>query len=275
MDVIELEPFTRIYTFYPYNDGKLREMINRISRAHHWAEYETVKRGYRRATIYHVYTRNYDKDIERVFRDGLVWLPILRSRVYQGFSHKHFLVNQIDLNTFTYGALARNLEDAEEMVKAHTSKGGYTDHAKVGEILGYPKCCVEFFCKVWNSGIYDPVFEIAMNTDDKEVISKYEVIVYGHPYLNQLTRYAGLRVVPWFPCSYMCEESIKQANEIWIKLMREYDDEAVDFYEELMKEKIVWDSLYGVVEVTIGDKIKILANTYPRLEKHIVIYQSR
>jgi len=267
---IDLEPFTRIYTYYPYDDSKLREMINRLSRAYHNAEYETVKRGYRKATIYHVYARNYDKEVERVFRDGMVWLPILRSKAYSGFSHKHFPVGQIDMNTFVYGALSTSLRWAEEMVEAHS---GRTDHRKIGELLGYPKCCVEFFVKVWGEGIYDPVYEIAMNTDEKDVIGKDEIVVYGHPYLNQLTRYAGLRVVPWFPCSYNCKESVRQAENVWIKIMREYDDEAVDWYEEIVKEGIVWNSLYGVVEVTIGDKIKILANTYPYCEKHIVVYK--
>ncbi|MCD6240385.1 DUF483 domain-containing protein [Candidatus Bathyarchaeota archaeon] len=269
--MIDLKPFTRMYTFYPYSDEKLREMVSRVSKAHHWAEYETVKRGYRKATVWHVYTRNYDKEVERIFRDKLVWIPILRSKSYEGFSHKHFITDKIDLDTFTYGALARTVEEAEEMVKAHKGQG--TDHAKIGELLGYPSCCVNFFCKVWDAGIYDPVFEIALNTDEKEVRSSREVVVYGHPYLNQATRYVGLRVVPWFPCSYNCEESIRLGEEVWAKIMREYDDEAFDWYMELLKEGIRWDSLYGIAEITIGDKIKIVTNTYPYYERRILVYK--
>lgn len=269
--MVELKPFTRLYTFYPYDDKKLRDMVSRVSKALHYAEYETVRRGYRKATTWHIYTVNYDMEVGRIFRDDLVWVPMLRSKVYEGFSHKHFTAKDIGLDTFTFGALARTLEDAEELVKAHE---GNVDHKAIGKILGYPDCCTDFFCKVWAKGIYDPMYEIAMNTEDKEVKGD-EVVVYGHPFLNQLTRYVGLRVTPWFPCSFKCKESVRLAEEVWAKLMREYDDEAFDFYVELVKEGIRWDSLYGIAEVTIGDKLKIVTNTYPRNERRVVVYKVR
>jgi len=255
--VIELEPFTRVYIKYPYNERKIRHMLNRVANLMSQVEYETVKRGLRKCNVYHVYPERFDELIEKVQMDKLVWLPILRSKVYRGFSHKHFPVQELKPGTFVYGVIARTLEDALLFKKAHE---GVTDHRTIGRLLGYPECDIDFFCRVWGKGTYDPVFEVALNTDTARKIDENTVEVTGEPLLNQLARYASLRLTSWFPCSYTCKAALEVGKK-WFKIAKEIDDEAADWAYEQLSQPMTWNLLYGVVEVDTPI-MKILAASY-------------
>jgi len=274
---IELDPFTRVYVKYPHSERKIREMLSRANKLTNLVEYETVKRGLRKCDVYHVYPERFDEQIQRVVMDGLVWLPILRSRSYSGFSHRHFPVNKLGPNTFVYGVVCRSLEDAKKFKEAHRERN--TDHVTIGRLLGYPECDIKFFVTVWGNRILDPVYEIAVNTETSEVdindvegITKYTVRVTGHPYLNQLARYTSLRIATWFPHSYTCKDSIQVADK-WFKLMKELDDETADWILDQLSQPMKWSLLYGVVEVDTPT-LRIVAASYFTDHKKVVLWRT-
>jgi len=208
------------------------------------AEYEMVRQGLREANVYHMYPNAFDKQIEQITEDGLVFLPILRSRTYNGFSHQHYPTEVLDSNSFVFGVVAENLEAAKRFRNA--SKSG--DHVTQGLMLGYPECCSKFFTESWTKQkALDPCYETALNTLSHTVENDV-VNVEGHPYLNQMLRYFGLRITPFFPCSFNCQEAI-QVGEAWHLVMKCIDEDTTDKIMELLSQPLSWSLYKGIIEI--------------------------
>ncbi|MHC1624227.1 MAG: hypothetical protein ACXQTR_06545 [Candidatus Methanospirareceae archaeon] len=242
--MIDLKPFTKIAWHSPKIKRRYEPIFREASSLSSKVEYEMVRRGYRDADVYHMEPQNFDNAIEKITKDGLVFLPILRSKKYSGFSHKHFCTDKIDMNTFVFGVVARDLETAEKFKEA--SKSG--DHITQGLLLGYPKCCCQFFNHVWTEEkALDPCYEIALNTEGCDT-DKNPVEVEGHPFLNQMLRYFGIRITPFFPCSFKCEEAVK-VGETWFSLMKSLNDEVADEILELLKLPLTWSLHKAIIYI--------------------------
>ena len=249
MNMVEVYPFTKFSWFTNDIMKEWEPLRTRIYQATNFAEYEMVKRGYREADVYQLDPDKFDIQIKKVNLDGLTFLPILRSKTYGGYGHRHYTTNTIDKDTFIYGVVARDREAAIRFHDAsvvHTSEriNEYPtdgiDHREIGRMLGYPDCCIDFFNDVWlKDGCLDPMSEMALNTDGARVLDNGAIEVSGHPYLNRLIRYFGFNIVPFFPCSFKCQEAIGFAKT-WFSLMREYDEEAADACLEAQSVPMVW-----------------------------------
>lgn len=153
----EIYPFTKMSWRSRQIEEKWEPIRERVNQACYFAEYESVRRGYRNCDVYDLNPNNFDNQIKKVMLDGLVYLPILRSKTYGGYGHRHYVANTIDENTFIYGVVARNLNDA---IRFHDA--GVTDltkrikddpainphgidHEVTGTLLGYPECDRRFF----------------------------------------------------------------------------------------------------------------------------------
>ncbi|MEK6900075.1 MAG: DUF483 domain-containing protein [Nanoarchaeota archaeon] len=64
------------------------------------------------------------------------------------------------------------------------------NHKDLGLLLGYPKCCVDFFCRNFNS----------KNTDLQQISN--------NPFTKISKRNEDLVILSHFPCSAECQESI-------------------------------------------------------------------
>jgi len=230
----EIFPFLRVSWKSKKIADQWKELFPRMTHLASWAEYESVRIGLREADVYHLSARNFDKEIERVFLDGLIYLPILRSQTYEGYSHRHRPTEIIDENTHVFGVVARDLETAE---KYRAVNKGIIDHTTIGKMLGYPECCVGFFNEWWPKGIVDMVYESYKNTEGE-----------CHPMLNTALRYFGLKIIPHFSCSFNCEESIKFAEE-WYKLMLEKDEEAARSLLEILSMPMKWSLSNYIIDV--------------------------
>ena len=210
------------------------KLLQKMTRLAYWAEYESVRVGLREANVYHLSAGNFDKEVERVFLDGMVWLPILRSQTYAGYSHRHRPTKVIDKNTHVFGVVARDLETAEKYRAANT---GIIDHTTIGEMLGYPVCCVEFFNENWPNGIVDMVFETSQNTNGEH-----------SPMLNTTLRYFGLKIIPHFSGRISCGDSIKFAEE-WYGLMIEKDKQTAEGLLEVLSMPVKWSLNNYIIDV--------------------------
>jgi len=245
----DLSPFTKI----SWKGEELRVMwqprIARISKLHSNTEYEMVKQGHRDCATLHIDWTNFEDLITKIMDDGLVWLPIVRSKRYGGFSHKHLYTHRGDPESFVYGVLARDLETAKTFVKASQNP---TDHILLGDLLGYPRCCSEFFTIVWGIGEFDPLWSISASTEgqiESECGQTPRTIsVSCHPFANQFLRYFGLRITTHFPCSLKCKETLK-VGKIWFEVMRELDATAAEWLMEILKLPLEWSALKGIAKV--------------------------
>lgn len=252
--MIEVYPFERLSWKSKKIEEKWDSLRQRIYDATGFAEYEMVKRGFRDADVYQLDPDRFDWQINKVMLDGLAYLSILRSKRYRGYGHRHYVADEIDSDTFIYGVVAKNLDSAIEFHDAGVTDVALRvkkwppeqmnpsgiDHDVTGRLLGYPKCDRDFFRETWlRDGCVDPMFEIAVNTKNSEITEDNKVRVSGHAYLNRLIRYWGFNIIPYFPHSFDCEESIEFAVK-WFSLMREYDEEAADACAEILNMPMRW-----------------------------------
>lgn len=217
--------------------------IQRVRKLYNDAELTTMITGMRRVYVHHINSERFDQSYEFLRKNGLVFFQTNKSGIYSGFSHKHLPVKPGEPFTL-YGAAVRvDDQEAGELFTQY-SLGDKTDHTGIGDLLGYPECCVEFFNTVWPGTSVDPMYEAAISTKKAEV-NEDTVTVRTHPYCNNMLRYFGLRITPHLPCSMQCEETIKWGEE-WIEVMRQIDDEATNWLIELLSMPLTWNCYKGV-----------------------------
>lgn len=242
--MLEIQPFVKIAWNNNATRKQFADMLDRIHKISYDAEYEMVKRGLRKANVYHMTPRNFDKEIEKITRDGLVYLPMVRSKMYNGFSHRHYPVNELDFNCFVYGVVAKDLETAQKFVDA-SNRG---DNVTQGELLGYPKCCCEAFQKNWVSQkVLDPCYEAALNTKHSKQIQD-AVHVNGNGLTNVMVRYFGVKVIPFFPCSYDCKDALEVAK-VWQKVMETLDEDATKTALDMLNQPLTWSMYKQIIYI--------------------------
>jgi hypothetical protein len=129
-----------------YGHGWIRDLFRDANKLQANAEYESVKRGMREASMYHLNPQDYDRQIDQIMKDGLAFQSIRRVKTAGGFSHTHQDGADLGPDTLVYGVLARDLDVAVSIVKAsQPDKSGDADNVSIGELLGYPECCRKAF----------------------------------------------------------------------------------------------------------------------------------
>jgi Uncharacterized protein conserved in archaea len=237
-------PFSKIAWNSNASKNDWSNLFSQINALTFKAEYEMTKRRLRKANVYHMSPANFDKQIEQITKDGLVFLPILRSKVYNGFSHSFYPVDKLEPDTFVYGVVADSLDNAEKFCQATKD----SDHKTIGNLLGYPECCCETFQDNWiNKKIADPCYEAAVNTKDA-ILDKETVYVKGHPHLNTMLRYFGLKIIPFFPCSYKCSNAV-EVSKLWLEVMESIDSEATLQLKYLLDQPLTWSLSNSIIYI--------------------------
>ena len=234
---MDLEPFTDLAWRSKENREIWSQRFPRMSKVYRDAEIETFIRGMRKVYVWHLNPDNLEKDLEFFNANDLVFYPQTRSKIYEGFSHKHISPKPGDPQ-FVYGVLVRHRDKdlGKDFVEA--SKSG--NHQRIGELLKYPKCCRTFFKKVWPSSV-DPIWE-AVGSKKNSVETRI------HPYCNQTLRYFGFRITPHLPCSVTCRETILMGSK-WFQIMQGLDKEAAYWLKELLSLPSEWSCLNGIAIV--------------------------
>lgn len=284
-----LYPFTKMVWRSKEIESKWEPLRGRIYNCVNFAEYEMVKRGYRKCDVYDFGPGNIMPRLKKPTVDGLFFLPMLISKTYGGYGHRHYVTKDFDKDTFIYGVVSNNLEDAitfhdagvtdikERLRPAdwysrypiagadHVMNPTGIDHDVTGYLLGYPKTARDFFNKTWlKDGCLDPMFEMAQNTQNNEYNGNH-IKVSGNPMLNRLARYWGFNIIPFFPPSFDCPKAADFADTFFT-LMRERDQEAADACLEVLSMPMKW-SMMNAVTILEHPLFFGSANGYYRPEK--------
>lgn len=188
---------------------KLREIwqerMRRVSNNWTQAQVISVLEGMRDGALEYIPDHQFRNFIEKYTNQGLSVLPL----------------------EFAYGKvrvyIGRNPSEFHEAY----SRG---DDQSIGYLLGFPKCCIEWFGEIWK-GQTDPT--LYMKDHD------------GPFTANILARWMGVRYVPHLPCAGSCESSAKYGEafrELVPPQIREYADEILSW-------PVRWTALHGVMEI--------------------------
>ena len=253
LEGIELPPFARTQWKNAESREEWGPVVKLATQAYNRAELETVRQGWRRCTTMHFNPNSMTEDIKRL--KGLAYLPITRVGCYQGFAHRHPAVEDGKPWNY-YGVVGKTVEDAWAFVEA-TRVG---DHGAMGDLLGYPKCCQDFFSTVWMAGFIDPVYQAAERTEGAKIEGNTVVIPSSATFDG--LRYIGVRMVPHLPCSFSCQGSGEIAEK-WQLL------EGMDTVAKLLALPITWSCLNGIALVSTPH-FQVSTNSNPCYPIHIV-----
>ena len=113
------------------------------------------------------------------------------------------------------------------------------DNREIGRRLGYPLCCRDFFEEFWvRQHFLDTTWPMCGEIGEKTSYVK------GFDECNILLRWIGVRAVPYLPCSFTCENTVKFTNRFLDKTKIEYG-----WLMEMLSWPVEWSALHGIAEI--------------------------
>jgi len=229
-------------------------------------EVESVVQGHRSVTWQTLDETYYMEHQAEAWENmGLASIPIKKVGQFAGFAHKHApLVKDQPCNVCVI--VAKSYDLCKEFRKAFVADDNFTQ----GALLGYPKCCSQFFCDMWPKGYFDPIWQAAENTPEENIVRRGEnfLRIRANPLSNAALRYLGLRACFHIPCSFNCQPSIEIAEQR-LALGEKSNPDLIKRLKTLMRMPHSWDSYHGIAVVRSPIFYAITASV-PTAERYVV-----
>ena len=145
-----------------------------------------------------------------------------------------------------------------------------SDQEAIGDLLGYPPCCREFFRRVWvDEAMVDTTWPMAVGTTAPLDSEGTLVEIAGPPECNVLWRWTGARAVPHLPCRFDCPATVELASAL-LAVGRDNGFEAeMDWLLEVLRWPIEWSALHGIAEIK-SPVLKVSARTDATSRRYVV-----
>lgn len=136
--------------------------------------------------------------------------------------------------------VSKNREMAEKARLAE-EKG---DHAELGSLLGYPKCCCGFFIKNFGEKSTDLTLKALQNSDG-----------YGFSfYTNIAARHFDVSLLSHFPHSFGCEKSAEIAKNNF-KVIQGHSDKLAAMFSGILQRVVVYTMGEGIFLLKCHEKM--------------------
>jgi len=173
------------------------------------------------------------------------------------WAHKHGLLlipTNLSASTTGYASTGAQLSGRPTSVRCvyvrpehYTDVLPFTENQKIGEWLGFPKCCRDNFDNTWAVGSVDTTFE-QVKTDN----FLWET--------STLFRWMGVRLVAHLPCHYGCEESQRIGQQFYELGLKSGFLEQMMYAKEILHWPVYGSRLIGISEL-ITPALKIISRT--------------
>lgn len=142
-------------------------------------------------------------------------------------------------------------------------------HTEIGELLGYPECCRQFFEQVvLGRQFADNTWPTAWNTVNPSEGTRI-IEVEGNAVLNTIWRASGLVIIPHLPCSFRCARSLR-LGEALVTVAHEIGYGAeMDSAIDMLHWPAEWTAFHGIAEVKTPI-LKMSSNTVATPHKYTV-----
>jgi hypothetical protein len=149
-----------------------------------------------------------------------------------------------------------------------------SDDRTIGELLGYPACCREFFRRVWvDEAMVDTTWPMAVATAGAE-IGDSVVEVDSPSKSNILWRWMGVRAVSHLPCSFTCQATMELADHLLDVGRKNGFGQEMDWMLEILDWPVEWTAMHGVAEIKTP-VLKVSTRTDATSSKYTVRYRGR
>jgi hypothetical protein len=173
-------------------------------------------------------------ELKRFFED--TGLAHLESNVKYTVDQKTGEANLIPAHSTVPGTLFVYISKNPSLAQEARIAESRFDHQRVGTLLGYPQCCIQFFV--------DNLAAAEQLHFDHTLLSAKKSLNF-YPLLNISLQYFDCRLIGHYPCQYSCKTSNDQASKM-LKIVAQYDEE---FAEEIMHRLttlVIYDDDTGV-----------------------------
>lgn len=175
---------------------------------------------------------------------GLLLLPLSQTGIAAQYSSTPQSVQAG--RPWHYRAVLTRPELAGKWVDAWA---GRVNNSAIGELLGYPSCCINFFNRVWaKEQRVDTTWDMAVGTPNTVLGEHLAQVPAGPAEANILLRWLGVRLVPHLPCSFDCPDTVLNAKQ-FAEIGRQIAPECVDWIYEMLEWPVEWSALHGIGEV--------------------------
>lgn len=228
-------------------------------------EVESVIRKHRLCSWQTIEEKSYESHQERWASKGLCSGVVKRVRYFEGFAHRHLepIEGEPALVCCIVAQDTKVIEEFKQVMDNH-------DHYAQGMLLGYPKCCSQFFADAWAQGYIDPIWQAATKSIfDKQ--GQNHLKVSSSYLVNPLLRFVKVRLSFHLPCSFKCEES-RRISKQRLGILKEMNPELAEKFEQLLRMPIGWDCYHGIAIIRTPI-FYFVTNSSPTVERFLVEFE--
>lgn len=222
-----------------------KPIFNRLSDARNQIELLSLIENVRPA-IYQNINPNYLLDkINEVSKYGLTIIPITRVNQSNGYtaSSSAFDISQ----PWEYRAIITRIERANDILSIPNLE---KNNDKLGEILGYPACCREFFLRTWQNGHVDTTWDQYAESGSAD----------GPVEANMLWRWMNIRWVSHLPCSFQCQSTVEIGRKTREAMRKHGLVEEIKALNTILSWPVKWSGVNGIAEI-VGPCVKVSTRT--------------
>ena len=182
--------------------------------------------------------------------------PVARLRVPKDklIHLKNFLLENgvYNISSFTKGDpnYLYISQDEDKVYKAHMLEE-IKDNRKLGRLLGYPECCINFFCT--HSHLMN---KITMDLSLYSLSNTHRNPPYPF-YTNNIVGHFGYGLISHFPCKYTCTESIKLGKK-YFDVINDYSPDLAHRIKQILVSPILYTEHDGIF---LFKEYSMLSNT--------------
>lgn len=180
---------------------------------------------------------------------GVLVVPIAKETVYKGYRSEFIDINDDD--TLLRVVFTKSESIAKDWFDVWQIEDKSIKDKKIGELLGYPSCCIQHYDHYTNSEKFvDITWTIASNKLDVKDTDTLIHINSNTPVENNiLWHWQDVRLIPHFPCSFNCQESQHLGTQM-VELAKKlgYETE-IKWAYELLSWPVEWSALHGIAEI--------------------------
>lgn len=209
---------------------------------------------------------------------GLVLLPLAQVGVADQYSATPQAVEVG--GKWQYRAVLTHAKLGKEWIEAwmDTGQGGRyngTNNRSLGELLGYPQCCIDFFEREWvQHGSVDTTWAMAENSGAAQITehAHTHTIADMPVEANILLRWLGVRLVAHLPCSFYCTPTVQMARAFADVGRARHFQQWIDMIYEMLAWPIEWSAANGIAEIRTP-VVTISSRTDPAPHRRVVQYR--
>lgn len=240
-----------------YRIDKINGMIQDI-------QYLSVKEGKRKAGREMMRYKDFVKSAQKSFKDNVLFIPLRNVEVNHNYNLSISNKKKTGVN-----CLYLNRKDLPENFNIESVANS---NKKMGKLLGYPECCINFFSDEWeNADNRDMIWQSALNTKSATREGN-KITIENSPKVNTILKAMGIRAVLHMPHSFDCEESAEIHDYLMEVAIKYGYRKEVRWLKKLLSMEMKWSSLHGIAIITTPI-LKLRMTTDPVPEELIVEHE--